>query len=113
MDEGCLDNSLTVLDDTPEHQNSSLKYPGLSAKCGQSTLPYSGQSVISTGTITIRFHSLINNQGNVRFKIRLEATAPEFCPLNTVDDECPFGPCCQGENCCIYHVGTIAKGTMH
>ena len=110
VNEGCFDNTLTLLDDTPQNRNSSLKYPGLSAKCGQSSLPRSGESVVSDGVVSVKFHSLNNNHGTVRFKIRLEATSPEYCPSNTVDDSCPSGPCCQGEDCCVYHVGTVPKG---
>ena len=112
VDEGCLDNTLTILDDTPHNSNSSLKYPGLSAQCGQSSLPRSGDSVISAGVVSVKFHSQSNNHGTVRFKIILEATAPEFCPSNAVDDACPDGPCCEGPDCCVYHVGTIPKGEV-
>ena len=112
VDEGCLDNTLTILDDTPHNSNSSLKYPGLSAQCGQSSLPRSGDSVISTGVVSIKFHSQSNNHGTVMFKIILEATAPEFCPSNAVDDACPDGPCCEGPDCCVIHAGTIPKGEV-
>ena len=110
VNEGCLDNTLTILDDTPENRNSTLKYPGLTAKCGQSSLPRSGQSVVSEGVVSIKFDSVNNNHGSVLFKIILEATEPEYCPANTIDDNCPYGPCCEGDDCCIYHVGTIPKG---
>ena len=110
LDEGCFDNTLTLLDDTPQHQNSSLKYPGVSAHCGQSTLPGSGKSLISDGVVTVKFHSLTNNHGHVRFKLLLEATSPEYCISNTVEDKCPDGPCCQGKDCCVYHAGSVPKG---
>ena len=109
VDEGCLDNTLTILDDSPHNSNSSLKYPGLSAQCGQSSLPRS-DSVISDGVVSVKFHSLNNNHGTVAFKIIVEATSPEMCPGNLIDNSCPEGPCCQGEDCCVYHVGTIPKG---
>ena len=109
LDEGCFDNTLTLLDDTPQIQNSSLKYPGLSAQCGQSSLPRSG-SVISDGVVSVKFHSLNNNHGSVMFKLILEATAPEFCPGNIIENSCPEGPCCLGDDCCVYHVGTVPKG---
>ena len=66
--------------------------------------------MVSDGVVSIKFHSLHNNHGTVSFKIILETTAPEYCPANTVDDSCPEGPCCQGEDCCIFHVGTVSKG---
>ena len=38
LDGGCADNKLTIVDDTPAADNSSLQYPGLSASCSQSTI---------------------------------------------------------------------------
>ena len=105
-----MDNKLTILDDTPENQNSSLKFPGLSAQCGQSSFPPSSRPLISSGVVTVKFISLNNNHGAVKFRLLFEATAPESCPSNLVPDTCPEGPCCQGEDCCILHVGTVAKG---
>ena len=110
FNEGCFDNTLTLLDDTPQHRNSSLKYPGLSAQCGQSSLPPISESLISDGVVSVKFHSLNNNHGSTMFKLLLEATSPDSCPSNTIDDNCPQGPCCQGEDCCVYHVGTVPKG---
>ena len=62
--------------------------------------------------VSIKFHSQSNNHGTVMFKIILEATAPEFCPSNAVDDACPDGPCCEGPDCCVIHAGTIPKGEV-
>ena len=112
LNEGCVDNKLTILDDTPENQNSSLKFPGLSAQCGQSSLPPSSRPLISSGVVTVKFLSMNNNHGAVKFRLLIEATAPETCPSNLVPDTCPEGPCCQKEDCCILHVGTVAKGNF-
>ena len=110
LNEGCVDNKLTILDDTPENQNSSLKYPGLSAQCGQSSFPPSTRALVSDGVVTVKFLSLNNNHGAVKFRLLLESTGPESCPSNLVPDTCPDGPCCQGEDCCVIHVGTVPKG---
>ena len=113
LNAGCFDNTLTVLDDTPENQNSSLRFPGLSAQCGQSSLPPSSKSLISNGVVTVKFISLNNNNGAVKFKLLFEATAPESCPSNLVPDACPEGPCCLGVDCCVLNIGTMSKGNIN
>ena len=113
LNEGCFENRLTVLDDTPVNQNSSLKFPGLSAQCGQTSFPPSTQTLISKGVVTVKFVSLNNNFGPVKFKLLLEATAPQVCPSNLISDTCPDGPCCRGLDCCVLHVGTVPKGNIH
>ena len=108
LEGGCVDNKLTIMDDTPENQNSSLRFPGLSAQCGQSAFPPT--VLISKGMVTVTFVSSAHPRGPVKFKLHVEASQPEYCPSNLIPDSCPNGPCCEGEDCCILHAGTVAKG---
>ena len=109
LDGGCSDNKLTILDDSPQTENSSLTYPGLSASCGQSSIPPSTHPLTTDGTVTVKFLRTLNS-GPVKFKIIFAATSPEICPNNVAEDMCPDGPCCQGEDCCVYHAGSVPKG---
>jgi len=114
MDAGCFENTLTVLDDSPQGADpltSPLKFPGLSAHCGQSSLPQFNHPITSKGLVNMKFHSSGNaGNGQVRFLIKLEAVrAQENCPENFEEDYCPNGPCCEGPDCCKLHVGPYHK----
>ena len=55
LEGGCADNKLTILDDSPEGLNSSLQFPGLSASCGQSSIPDSTRPVTSDATVSLQY----------------------------------------------------------
>ena len=63
----------------------------------------------SAGTVSVQFQRT-SNSGPARFKLMLEATSPATCPSDTRPDTCPEGPCCQGEDCCVLHAGTVPRG---
>ena len=69
----------------------------------------SGHPVSSAGTVSVQFQRT-SNSGPARFKLMLEATSPATCPSDTRPDTCPEGPCCQGEDCCVLHAGTVPRG---
>ena len=48
--------------------------------------------------------------GTVKFKIIFQSSSAETCPNDVSQDSCPSGPCCQGDNCCVLHAGTVPKG---
>ena len=55
LEGGCADNKLTILDDSPAGVNSSLQFPGLSASCGQSSIPDSTRPITSDGTVSLQY----------------------------------------------------------
>ena len=55
LEGGCADNKLTILDDSPVGVNSSLQFPGLSASCGQSSIPDSTRPITSDGTVSLQY----------------------------------------------------------
>ena len=55
LEGGCADNKLTILDDSPAGLNSSLQFPGLSASCGQSSIPDSTRPVTSDATVSLQY----------------------------------------------------------
>ena len=55
LDGGCFDNVLTIFDDSVYPQNSSLEYPGLSASCGQSSIPPSTHPVVTKSGVSLQF----------------------------------------------------------
>ena len=123
LDDGCSDNILNVVDDTPRSSKSRLKNPGLSAKCGQSDFGTVGTKWRSDGDIvTISFKSTKNN-GHATFKLEVTSTVEQrlrtlppreqlgFCP-NSSPYGCPNGPCCSGPKCCILEAGVDAQGRI-
>ena len=73
------------------------------------------QPVVSDGAITVKFKSN-HNDGSVKFKLLMEATEPN-CPSEEPEEEmsstCPTGPCCEGDDCCVLHLGTRDTGNSH
>ena len=63
--QGFADNKLTILDDSRAGLNSSLQFPGLSASCGQSSIPDSNNPITSDGTVSLQYLRT-SNSGNQR-----------------------------------------------
>ena len=63
LEGGCADNKLTILDDSRAGLNSSLQFPGLSASCGQSSIPDSNNPITSDGTVSFQYLRT-SNSGN-------------------------------------------------
>ena len=61
LDGGCFDNKLTIVDNSPEYQNSSLKFPGLSASCGQSSIPDSTHPLTSDNVVNVQYMRTSNS----------------------------------------------------
>lgn len=120
LDDGCSDNILNVVDNTPTSKRSHLKYPGKTAKCGQSDFGTLGQKWKAEGdTVTISFKSMKNN-GHATFKLEVTSVVtvrlhnlrkPKrgFCPSPSPYG-CPNGPCCSGTDCCVLQAGSEALG---
>ena len=110
LNDGCFDNILQVVDDTPASGRSRLKYPGKSAKCGQSNFGsvYKGWETNAGRTVSVSFRSLKNN-GSATFKLEVTANVPKACP-GPEPSGCPDGPCCSGVDCCILKPGKVGQG---
>ena len=111
---------MNVVDNSPEKGKSKLKFPGVSAKCGQNDFgAATAQKVAPAGsTVTVTFKSAQNN-GHAQFKLLVTSFAPvgkpkrkeKFCPA-VKESGCPAGPCCKGPDCCELTVGTETAGNI-
>ena len=114
LDDGCFDNILNVVDDTPKTGNSPLKFPGKSAKCGQSDFGSIDKRWMagSGRTVTVTFKS-VKNTGRATFKLEVTSQVDKegVCPAPS-SIGCSEGPCCAGPDCCVMNVGSVAKGRM-
>ena len=99
INDGCFDNVLNVVDDSPETGKSKLKYPGLSAKCGQNEFVSKDRKWKADGeVVTISFNSLKNN-GSATFKLEVTSfigRKKKLCPYDAPSG-CKEGPCCKGK----------------
>jgi len=109
LNDGCFDNILEVVDDTPSNGRSRLKYPGKSAKCGQNSFGGidKAYTIKAEKTVSVSFMSMKNN-GSAIFKLEVTAVMPSSCPA-TKPSGCPDGPCCAGPDCCIIKTGKEAR----
>ena len=110
LNDGCFDNILQVVDDTPTTGRSRLKYPGFSAKCGQNDFGpiYKEWETKAGRTVSVSFKSMKNN-GSATFKLEVTANVPKACPASKPSG-CPDGPCCVGKDCCIINTAKVAQG---
>ena len=113
LNDGCFDNILTVVDDTPTTMaESSLKFPGKSAHCGQNDFGPKDMKHQALGdVVTVTFKSSKNN-GHATFKLVVTSIVPSkdhLCSLSQTEG-CPNGPCCAGPDCCIIHPGPDPEG---
>ena len=112
INDGCFDNILNVVDDTPKTGKSRLKYPGLSAKCGHNDFGPKDRKWKADGdVVTVSFQSLKNN-GSATFKLELTTfigRKKKLCPASETNG-CTQGPCCQGPDCCVITAGTEPQG---
>ena len=112
LNDGCYDNVLNVVDDTPQNGKSRLKYPGKSAKCGQNDFGAIDKKWEAGGDIvTVSFKSL-KNSGNATFKLEVtsKVNMKRVCPKSSDSNKCPDGPCCSGEDCCVLDVNSESQG---
>ena len=116
LDDGCFDNILNVVDNTPKSKKSMFKHPGKSAKCGLNDFGARNKKWKVEGDIvTITFKSSKNN-GHGTFKLEVTSTVvgrlKRFCPLPEAYG-CPDGPCCTGPDCCKLEAGVETKGRSY
>ena len=55
LDGGCFDNKLTIFDDSSYPHNTTLQYPGVSASCGQSSIPPSIHPITTSSDVSLQF----------------------------------------------------------
>ena len=114
LNDGCFDNILTVVDDTPETvKESAFKYPGMSAACGQSSFgPVNKKHHAYGDTVTVTFKSA-KNTGHATFKLLVTSIVLNKTLLCSAPQAggCSKGPCCSGPDCCVVHPqnGPIGK----
>ena len=116
LNDGCNDNILNVVDDTPTAGRSRFKHPGKSAKCGMNDFKSVATAYEASGDIvTVTFKSL-KNTGHATFKLLVTsfvARKRKVCPESTPDwSGCPAGPCCAGSDCCVFKPGKTAQGEL-
>ena len=120
LNDGCNDNILNVVDDTPKAGRSRFKYPGKSAKCGMNDFKSIDAKYDASGDIvTVSFKSL-KNTGHATFKLLVTSyvgkrdskkVKRKICPESNPDwSGCPAGPCCAGSDCCVFKPGKTAQG---
>merc|ERR1712142_159511 len=106
LNDGCFDNILTVVDDTPETvKESAFKYPGMSAACGQSSFgPVNKKHHAYGDTVTVTFKSA-KNTGHATFKLLVTSIVLNKTLLCSAPQAggCSKGPCCSGPDCCVVH----------
>ena len=120
LNDGCNDNILNVVDDTPKAGRSRFKYPGKSAMCGMNDFKSIDAKYDASGDIvTVSFKSL-KNTGHATFKLLVTSyvgkrdskkVKRKICPESNPDwSGCPAGPCCAGSDCCVFKPGKTAQG---